>query len=73
MKRSRDRIVTSKDIALYCRPVEQRIFDRAFHTVTQTNQLPPEPRPETFPRFSFEMPGTTGCTILSEAPLKRMR
>ena len=37
-----------------------------------TNQLPPEPRPETLPRFSLEMPATTGATILTETPLKRI-
>ena len=36
---------------------------------TQTDQLPPEPRPETFPRFVPEMPRTPGVAILTETPI----
>lgn len=44
----------------------ERVF---YEMTTQTNQLPPEPRPEEFPRFSLEMPATTGATILTETPV----
>lgn len=41
-------------------------------SITQTSQLPPEPTPDAFPRFSLERPATTGTTILIETPLKRI-
>lgn len=45
-------------------------MERAFNEMTTlTNQLPPEPRPETFPRFEIETPRTPGVEILTEVPI----
>ncbi len=61
-------------IASVCRATPEEIeskrpcWDRLANAA-QTNQLPPEPRPEAFPRFSLEMPATTGATILTEVPI----
>lgn len=46
------------------------VMERAFHEMkTLTYQLPPEPRPETFPRFEIETPRTPGVEILTETPI----